>query len=114
MFVTLKCLLGATMAKAVVAWTDDRLNDLAAEFEPVPTQLAALTAGAAHFEHVATQMEPLPAQIAVLAASVERLTEENRDIRAELAAAQRQLVQISWVLMGALMGAGVAIANALL
>ena len=102
------------MAKAVVAWTDDRLNDLAAEFEPVPKQLAMLTASTAHFEHVAAQMEPLPAQLAVLAASVERLTDESRTLRAELAAAQRQLVQISWVLMGALMGAGAAIANALL
>jgi hypothetical protein len=102
------------MGKAVAAWTDDRLNDLAAEFEPVKTQLATLTASTTHFEHLATQMEPLPAQIAVLAASVERLTDENRTLRGEVAAAQRQLVQISWVLMGALMGAGAAIANALL
>jgi hypothetical protein len=102
------------MGKAFVAWTDDRLNDLAAEFEPVPTQLAMLNASAAHFEHIAAQMEPLPAQIAVLAASVERLTDEHRSLRAELAATQRQLVQISWVLMGALMGAAAALANALL
>jgi hypothetical protein len=78
------------MAKAVEEWTDARLNDLAAALEPVPSQLA------------------------VVAASVERLTEENRALRAEVAAMQLQLIQISWGLVAALVGAAAAIAGAVL
>ena len=102
------------MAKAVEEWTDARLNDLAAALEPVPTQLAMLSASVAHFEHLATQLEPVPSQLAVLAASVERVTEENRALRAPLAAAQLQLVQISWGLVAALIGAAAAVVGALI
>jgi hypothetical protein len=102
------------MARAVEEWTDARLNDLAAAIEPVPTQLAVLSASISHFEHVATQMEPVPSQLAVLAASVERLTEENRVLRAELAGAQRQLLQISWALVASLLGAATAVIAALI
>jgi len=102
------------MGKAAVQWTDARLNDLAAALEPVPTQVAMLAASVGHFEHVATQMEPLPAQMAVLSASVERLSEENRVLRTELAAAQRQLVQVSWGLVAAVLGAAAAIIGAVI
>jgi hypothetical protein len=78
------------MAKAAEDWTDARLNDLAAALRPVPSQLA------------------------VLAASVERLTDENRALRAQLAAMQLQLIQISWALVAALIGAAAAIAGGLL
>jgi hypothetical protein len=101
------------MARAVEEWTDARLNDLAAALEPVPRQLAMLSASVAHFEHVATQMQPMPSQLAVLAASVERLTEENSALRAELSAAQRQLLQVSWGLVTALIGAATAVLAAL-
>jgi hypothetical protein len=102
------------MARAVEEWTDARLNDLAAALEPVPTQLAMLSASVTHFEHLATQLEPVPSQLAVLAASAERLTDENRTLRAELAAAQRQLLQVSWGLAAALIGAMAAVASALI
>ena len=102
------------MARAVQQWTDARLDDLAAAFEPVPNQLAMLSATATHFEHVATQLEPVPSQLAVLAASVERLTDENRSLRDELAAAQRQLLQVSWGLIATLIGAAAAVASALI
>ena len=78
------------MSRAAVEWTDARLNDLAATLEPVPSRLAGL------------------------AASVERLTEESRALRMELAAAQRQLLQLSWGLLLALVGAAAAIAGALI
>jgi len=85
------------MAKAAVQWTDARLDDLASALE-----------------RTATRMEPLPAQLAVLSATVERLTDENRVLRAELAAAQRQLVQMSWGLAAALLSAAAAVIGALI
>ena len=102
------------MARAVAEWTDARLNDLAATLEPVPSQLAMLSASVTHFEHVATQLESVPSQLAVLASSVERLTDDNRALRAELAAAQLQLLQVSWGLVAALIGAAAAVASALI
>jgi outer membrane murein-binding lipoprotein Lpp len=95
-------------------WTDARLNQLAASLEPVPTRVAALSATVEHMDHVAAQLEPLPAQIAVLAAAVDRLAEENRALRSELAAVQLQLVQTAWGLVAALIAAGAALIAALL
>jgi prefoldin subunit 5 len=102
------------MSKAVEEWTDERLNDLAAALQPVPTQVAMLSAGVARLDHLTAQLQPVPAQIAVLAAGIEQLATENRALRGELAAVQRQLVQISWALMAALLGAGATIVGALL
>ena len=78
------------MAKVVAQWSDQRLNDLAAALEPVPVK------------------------VAVLEAIVERLAEENRELRAELATTQRQLLQVSWVLVGALLGGAGALLAALI
>jgi hypothetical protein len=100
------------MARTVEEWTDERLNDLAAALQPVPTQVAMLTAGVANLDHVTTQLQPVPAQIAVLVAGMEHLATENRALRSELAAVQRQLIQISWALVAALLGAGAAIVGA--
>jgi hypothetical protein len=102
------------MGKAVEQWTDARLNDLAAALEPIPAQLAMLSASVTHNEHVVSQLESVPSQVAVLAASVERLTDDNRTLRAELADAQRQLLQVSWGLVAALIGAVAAVASALI
>jgi|SRR3954451_21859282 hypothetical protein len=100
------------MSKAVEEWTDQRLNDLAASLQPVPSQVALLTAGVARLDHATAQLQPVPAQIAVLAAGMEQLAVENRALRNELAAVQRQLVQISWALMAAMLGAAAAIVGA--
>ncbi len=78
------------MAKAVAYWSDKRLDDLAAALEPVP------------------------ARVAVLEAIVERLVEENRELRTELATIQRQLLQVAWVLVGALLGGAGALLAALI
>ena len=101
------------MSKAVEEWTDERLNDLAASLQPLPTQVATLTAAVAHLDHITTQLQPISAQIAVLAAGMDHLAAENRALRNELAAVQQQLVQISWALMAAMLGAGAAIISAL-
>jgi hypothetical protein len=78
------------MTKAAAHWSDRRLDDLAAALEPVP------------------------ARVAVLEAIVERLVEENRVLRAELATTQRQLLQIAWLLVGAMVGGAGALLAALI
>jgi hypothetical protein len=97
------------MGKLVAEWTDARLNDLAAALEPVPAQVAVLDATVRHFDHLAAALEPVPAQLAVLTATVDRLADENRALRGELAATQRQLLQIAWGLVAALIGAATAV-----
>jgi hypothetical protein len=97
------------MAKAVEEWTDARLDHLAAALEPVPVRLAELDATVDHVRQLAVQLAPMPAQIAVLAATVDRLADENRALREELAATQRQLLQIAWGLVAALLGAAAAL-----
>jgi hypothetical protein len=101
------------MGKVVEQWTDARLNDLAAAVEPVPTEVAALRATVEHLNHVALQLAPVPAQLAVFAATVERLADENRALREELVATERQLLQISWGLVAALLAASAALIAAL-
>ena len=78
------------MGKAVAHWSDERLDDLAAA------------------------LEPMPARVAVLESLVERLLEENRVLRAELATTQRQLLQVAWLLVGALVGGTGALLAALI
>jgi len=99
------------MGKAVAQWTDGRLNDLAAALEPVPAQVAVLDATV---HQLAAAMESVPAQLAVLAATVERLADENRALRSELATTQRQLFQVAWGLVGALLGGAGALVAALI
>jgi hypothetical protein len=101
------------MRKMVEQWTDARLNGLAAALEPVPAQVAALGATVEHLHQVAVQLAPVPAQLAALAATVERLADENRALREELAATERQLLQIAWGLVAALVGASGALIAAL-
>jgi hypothetical protein len=100
------------MAKHAEEWTDARLDDLAAVVAPLPGRVAALTGSLDHLSHVAAELEPVPIQIAVLTAAVDRLSDENRTLRAELAATQRQLLQIAWGLVAALVGAAAAIVGA--
>jgi len=102
------------MTKAAPEWTDARLNDLAAALQDVPKQLAVLSASVTHFEQLAAETGPMRAQLAVLTTSVEHLANENRALRTELAAVQLQLVQISWGLAVALIGASTAVIAALL
>jgi hypothetical protein len=78
------------MPKAVAHWSDQRLDDLAAV------------------------IEPLPARVAVLEAIVERLVEDNRVLRADLAAIERQLLQMAWLLVAAFLGGAGALLAALI
>ena len=97
------------MGKAAMKSTEARLDDLADAFAPVPARLATLDANIAHWSQVAAALEPVPAELTFLAAAVDRLADENRALRAELAATQRALLQIAWGLVAALLGAAAAI-----
>jgi septal ring factor EnvC (AmiA/AmiB activator) len=99
------------MAKAVGNGTDGRLNDLAAALEPVPAQVAVLETTV---HQLSAALGPVPAQLAALAATVDQLADENRALRAELAMTQRELVQIAWALVAALLGGIGAIIAALI
>ena len=99
------------MAKAVEEWTDGRLDDLADALEPVPAHVAVLDATV---QHLAAAMESAPAQLAALTAIVERLADENRALRSDLATTQRQLFQIAWGLVAALLGGAGALLAALI
>jgi hypothetical protein len=74
------------------AWTDERLDDLAATLRPIPAELA----------RVAAELEKLNE-------TVNHLIEDNREIRAELAALHRQIAQIGWGLSAALVGVLIAL-----
>jgi hypothetical protein len=101
------------MGRAAVSWTDARLDDLADALAPLPAEVAVLKATVNHWDHVAAALEPVPANLAVLAAAVDRLADENRALRTELAATQHQLLQIAWGLVAALLGAAAALISTL-
>lgn len=102
------------MARALEEWTDARLNHLAGALEPLPERVAALSATVEHMDRLAAQLGPVPAQLAVMAAAVDRLADENRALREDLAATQLQLVQMAWGLVAALLAAAAALVAALI
>lgn len=102
------------MSKAVEEWTDARLNALAAALEPVPIKVAALDEAVEHLDQVTMPLLALPAQVAVLTAAVERLAEENRELRVALADTRRELLQVACALVPALIGAAGALLAALI
>jgi outer membrane murein-binding lipoprotein Lpp len=101
------------MTRAAHDWSDARLDDLAAALEPVPAKVAALGEAMEHLGARVDLLQPMPSQVAVLTAAVERLTDENRTLREELAAMQRQFLQMAWGLIVALVGAAAALISAL-
>src|SRR3954465_5704141 len=84
------------LGKTVAAWTDERLDDLAAALAPLPAEGGDHRADIEHLDHLASELEPTANRVAVLTAAVDRLSDENVALRAELAATQRQLIQIGW------------------
>jgi hypothetical protein len=89
--------LRATLA--VEAWTDERLDDLAASLRPLPAEVARLS------EEVARSS----VQIAANSAQIANNTEELRRIRQDLLALHRMLAQIGWVLAFAVLAALVGV-----
>jgi outer membrane murein-binding lipoprotein Lpp len=102
------------MRKAAEEWTDGRLDELASALDPLPAQVAVLSTAVDYLRDLGTNLDPLRAQVAVLSASVERLSDDNRVLREEIVALNRQLTQIGWGLVAAMLGAATALIVALL
>jgi septal ring factor EnvC (AmiA/AmiB activator) len=83
----------------VEAWTDERLDDLAATLRPLPVE----------FGEVRAELAAVRAEVAKLTEAVNHLHEDNRAIRADLSALHRQIAQIGWGLSAALVGVLVAL-----
>jgi predicted nucleic acid-binding Zn-ribbon protein len=86
---------------AVQSWTDERLDDLATSLLPLPVKVAALAEAVEHLHEETRTLR-------------EDVTGETRALRDELAAAQRQLVQLAGGLVATLIGAVVAVIAAIL
>jgi nitrogen fixation/metabolism regulation signal transduction histidine kinase len=69
----------------VDAWTDERLDDLAATLRPLPAQMARNTD------------------------AIERMSEDMREMRTEMRAMHRQFALIGWTMSFSLIGALVAL-----
>jgi Holliday junction resolvasome RuvABC endonuclease subunit len=80
----------------VEAWTDERLDDLAASLRPLPAQMARVEERLESMDH-----------------RLEHLTEEMRlmrsEMRQDMSALQRQFAQQGWAMAIALIGALVAV-----
>jgi hypothetical protein len=92
------------MESARKAWTDERLDDLAAALKPLPAQVARVTEA----------VERLTDETWSLREETRSLREETRFIRQDLSASQRQIAQIGWALALALLGAIAALLVALI
>ena len=82
-------------------WTDERIDDLAHTLAPVPSKLAELAEAVDHLE---TDVRALRGEF----------SGETLALRQQLWEAQRQLVQIAWGLVAALIAAVVALIAAVI
>jgi uncharacterized protein YoxC len=63
----------------------------------------------ARLDHLAATLKPLPAEVARITEAVNRLTDETHSLRDDLSASQRQIAQIGWALASALIASQVAL-----
>jgi hypothetical protein len=89
------------------AWTDDRLDDLAAALRPVPAQLARNTE---EIERLTDELRDFREE---MREDMRGFREDMRAMRADFSAMQRQLAQIGWGMAGVLVTALVALIVAL-
>jgi hypothetical protein len=83
------------------AWTDERLDDLAATLRPLPVEVAK----------IAEAVDRLTAEVKTMR---EESGNDSRDLRGDLAQSQRQITQIGWGLVVAFVGMVGALIIALL
>ena len=85
------------------AWTDERLDDLAATLRPLPAQMARNTEA----------IERLTEEMSSMRGETSSMRGDHRadfaDIRADLSALHRQIAQIGWGLSAALVGVLIAL-----
>ena len=86
---------------AIRTWTDERLDDLATAVLDLPSKVAALREAVEHLNEETRALR-------------DGLAGETRALREELSAAQRQLVQLAWGLVVALISAVIAVIAAVL
>jgi chromosome segregation ATPase len=86
------------------AWTDERLDDLAATLRPLPLQVARLTEA----------VERLTEEMRTMRQDLVGLRGEVAEVRTQLAATQRQIAQIGWGCAAALLTAMIALLVAVL
>jgi chromosome segregation ATPase len=114
----------------MAAWTDERLDTLAASLRPLPAEVAKVTEAVARLTEetrslrrdLTQETRSLRHDLIEETSSLRRdLTEETRSLRhdmtalrQDLSASQRQIAQIGWLLAFALLGAIAALVVALL
>ncbi len=82
------------------SWTDERLDDLALSLGPLPVQVAKLAESVDRLEEDVRSLR-------------EELREETVVFQQELAASQRQFVQVGWSLVATLVAAATALITVL-
>jgi predicted nucleic acid-binding Zn-ribbon protein len=87
----------------VEAWTDERLDDLAATLRPLPAQIARNTEA---IERLGEEMHSMRGEMAALRSDSRA---EFAALRADLSASQRQIAQIGWAMATALVGLMIAL-----
>jgi chromosome segregation ATPase len=81
------------------AWTDERLDDLAATLRPLPAQMARNTEA---IERVTEELRSMRADMSAMRSDLGAL-------RADFSASQRQIAQIGWTMATALVGVLIAL-----
>lgn len=82
-------------------WTDERITELAAALGPLHVRVAELTEAVHHLQEETRSLR-------------QDLNGETLELRQELAAAERQLVQLAWGIVAALIGGLLAVLAAVL
>jgi hypothetical protein len=99
------------------AWTDERLDDLAATLRPLPAQVARNTEA---IERLTLEMGSVRGEMGSIRSEMRALREDHRAdfaavrgdlgaLRTDLAASQRQIAQIGWAMATALVGLMIAL-----
>jgi hypothetical protein len=85
------------------AWTDERLDDLAAALRPLPAQMARNTEA---IERLTEETRSLRAD---MRADMSAMRDDLAALRSDFTASQRQIAQIGWALSTALVGVLIAL-----
>lgn len=100
------------------AWTDNRLDDLAATLRPLPQEVAriggAVEGLTEETRSMREDMRSMRADMRSMREDIRSVGDDMRSMREDQSAFQRQLAQIGWSLAGALAAAMFALVIALI